>query len=265
MSWYNFKDANLVHPWANPNVNSLTAQTFACTDADISSLVSTSAKLTDAIMTTAEITTATIGSLSSTSISASSGTIGSLYSSTINSSSSALTINGSVSLSQVSSSQLLSTNTSKQIISGGILIYPIRASFWADELYTTYNLTTELEPSQEYSTYTYQTTPALHDIATFSVFLQNGTYYLQMLSSLNPNCGIATIYIDGVNVAGFDMYSALQVFNYSNRFLVNIVGSGCHTITIKMDSKNASSSGYAFLFTKFWFFPQSGDSTNVNP
>ena len=89
------------------------------------------------------------------------------------------------------------------------------------------------------------TTSALNDNITYLVGLAKGTYSLKILGATAANKGIAKIYLDDDLVATFDLYSPTTIRNVSFT-QTGIINStpGLKSLKFKMESKNASSSGY---------------------
>jgi len=91
----------------------------------------------------------------------------------------------------------------------------------------------------------YNSSAADGDSLTYKVGLGIGTYTLSYLGSINTNYGIMKVDIGGVNIATFDNYNSSLVRNMlQKQENIIITTDGCKDLTIYIDGKNASSSGY---------------------
>ncbi len=93
-----------------------------------------------------------------------------------------------------------------------------------------------------------------------SIWCEAGTYTLWHLGQTSTNRGKCSYYLDGVlltgNVSVLDWYSSPAAINVEQAIEGVIVPtSGYHTLMIKVNGKNASSSDYMLDFTKIWFMP----------
>jgi len=98
-----------------------------------------------------------------------------------------------------------------------------------------------------------QNTSAYQDEFEFQVSLAAGTYNMELFGTKNAGAGIVDITIDGDYIFQTDFYRATQLNNYSLVQSVDIVGDGVHTINLKINGKNASSSGYSLNLTYIAF------------
>lgn len=89
------------------------------------------------------------------------------------------------------------------------------------------------------------------DGLNFKVYLAKGTYTLKLLGVTSDSYGIIDIDIDGTEVATDDWYSSSMVSDIVKTHTdITISESGIKTVTLRVDGKNASSSGY---YTKVLF------------
>lgn len=110
------------------------------------------------------------------------------------------------------------------------------------------------DPSQQLAFYLFSSTDAQNDEVTYKVLLGAGTYTIELLHVTNNNRGIYTISIDGVSAGTIDGYSAGNTYNiYSAITGVTVSVSGLKTISVKMATKNASSSAYRAVFSALVF------------
>lgn len=99
-----------------------------------------------------------------------------------------------------------------------------------------------------------QSAAALGDQFTFPVFLDAGTYDLFFNWQRSTNSGILTLFLDNaVNpFATKDLYGT-SLADQTAQETLSISEPGLHTITGKVNSKNASSSGYVAFLQDFYF------------
>lgn len=108
------------------------------------------------------------------------------------------------------------------------------------------------DASQASNGYYRRTAAAINDEAAYSIGLAVGTYHIEYVAAKATTAGIMSIIIDGSTISTHDFYAAATTYNVrgsSSDF--NISTPGTHTLTIKVASKNASSSNY-FTFIS-WF------------
>ena len=102
-----------------------------------------------------------------------------------------------------------------------------------------------------YATNWQQSPAAINDSFTFSKLLAAGTYTFSMLVTRSSNKGDLQLYIDGVLAFNdFVGYNATQVYERVTR-TITIANDGLHNFVFTIYKKNASSTGYAFLASKF--------------
>lgn len=95
------------------------------------------------------------------------------------------------------------------------------------------------------------------DNISFEAYLAEGTYTLGLLALIGDSLAIVDIDIEGSEVASFDLYYATP--QYNQRFTqadIAIASSGLKTITLRVDGRNASSTGWACYFTYIAFWRQ---------
>jgi hypothetical protein len=179
-----------------------------------------------------------------------------------------------LSLPTLTASQLLATDAQKQVVSDtDKLIYPTRATMWADELTITHGANTLLPVvniNQSYNYYVINNTSANGDAGELSFYLQAGNYVFNFLACQATDAGIIQFYIDGHPILLFNLYADLMVpgnpqeNDVNNPVNVTITGSGRHVLSFQITGKNNSSTGYKFYLTKFWFTPRFTETILVN-
>lgn len=143
-------------------------------------------------------------------------------------------------------------------VSPGAAVYPKRATMWHDEsLFIAGGAVTRnsISLTHPYTTRTFTTTPAVDDEFTNSFSVASGTYTLSQLGVSGTNRGIITWFIDGVSQGTTDWYNATLVEGVVKTLSVTVVGDGYHKISGKLATKNASSTDYFAVLTKFWLAP----------
>ncbi len=85
------------------------------------------------------------------------------------------------------------------------------------------------------------------DMWRWVVNLSAGTYRFRMSFGRNADRGSAHLYVDNTFQIAYDAYasSGVQAFTATS---VTINNTGTHKIELRMDSKNANSTNYYFLF-----------------
>ncbi len=98
--------------------------------------------------------------------------------------------------------------------------------------------------------------PALDsDSLDFKAFISAGTYSLKFMSVHFSIGGIVDIDIDGLEVASFDLYQAATERNkVQTATEITVSASTVKTITVRLDGKHASSSGYSLIFQYLHFY-----------
>lgn len=98
-----------------------------------------------------------------------------------------------------------------------------------------------------------------NDAISYNVYLHKGTYTLYLLNRRYTNRGIVTVYIDPVDTGPTTSYGTIDLYgaDASNVqvSLANIVipESGLKRVTLKVATKNASSSGYYLIISSINF------------
>lgn len=107
-----------------------------------------------------------------------------------------------------------------------------------------------IDTQQPFATYLNSTSDAQNDEITYQVGLAAGTYKVLMSYVKVSNGGIYTLALDGSSFGTVDGYAAGNTFNqYSEITGVVVATSGVKTLSVKMATKNASSSAYRGIFT----------------
>lgn len=91
---------------------------------------------------------------------------------------------------------------------------------------------------------------AQNDEITFPVALATGTYKFEIYYVKGNNCGILTLQIDGSSVGTIDMYNGSTSYDISGSITGIVVATaGLKTVSLKIATKNASSSNYRMNLT----------------
>ena len=95
----------------------------------------------------------------------------------------------------------------------------------------------------------YNSSNANNDEISYKIELSAGTYTLNILTTLGESRGIMKWYIDDIEVASFDNYSASPTFNVVKQQIgIFIPTIGLKTLKLKVVGKNPLATGYcAFL------------------
>jgi hypothetical protein len=100
--------------------------------------------------------------------------------------------------------------------------------------------------------FTYSTVGALsgaqNDEIVFPVGLRAGTWKLILAYQAESNKGIVTVYLDAVSKGTRDMYEASAFVRVNEVTSIAVAAAGWYDLKLKMETKNASSSGYAATF-----------------
>jgi hypothetical protein len=89
---------------------------------------------------------------------------------------------------------------------------------------------------------------AQNDEITWPVSLSAGTWTISMIHHTFTDRGIYTFRLDGSTVGTIDGYSAGSTLNVVSTITgIAVAASGKKTLSVKMATKNASSSNYSFL------------------
>lgn len=108
-----------------------------------------------------------------------------------------------------------------------------------------------LLPSQMHNGSWNNSAGAQNDSCNYLFGVSGGTYNLNCWYIKNSNAGIITFLIDGVSVGTIDAYAAVLTYNQSSIIRGVAISQGAHRMTIKIATKNASSSSYFSNITSF--------------
>ena len=93
------------------------------------------------------------------------------------------------------------------------------------------------------------------DYLKFKCFLAKGRYTLKLLATKANSSGIISIDIDGKRAAYFDLYNDTALYNQIFTNADNeIEKPGIKAVIIRVDGKNADSSGYAAYLQALAFY-----------
>ena len=113
---------------------------------------------------------------------------------------------------------------------------------------------TSIDPSEMNNVFGVQSPAVLNDEFTNGVWLRDGTYTFYVLGAKNTTHGQVDWYLDNTLIlADQDWYGALTYNVIQSVAVVISNGLLYHTLKGVVNSKNASSSGYAMILTAFWF------------
>lgn len=88
---------------------------------------------------------------------------------------------------------------------------------------------------------------AQNDEIGWYIWMRAGTHTLHLRYVTNTNKGIASIRIDDVEVATQDFYAASPAVGYTEYPGIVVAASSLKKLSLKMATKNASSSGYGYV------------------
>ncbi len=162
------------------------------------------------------------------------------------------TLNGTQNVPNLTASNLVVTDGSKNLVSGGTLIYPTRDTMWADERFILAGsspLTLQPDPASMYG-YSFQSPAADGDTTTASFFCQAGTYTVSVLLLKNSNEPIINVMVDGISLGTYDMYSAVASYDQVATFPLILANYGRHVLTIVVSGKNGASTGFICPISK---------------
>jgi hypothetical protein len=75
-----------------------------------------------------------------------------------------------------------------------------------------------------------------------------GTYTIYITATQNTNCGIAHVYVNGVDVAQIDTYNAVSSESVVFTDSLGTLSAGIKNVSLKVATKNAASTGYRLQF-----------------
>ena len=134
-----------------------------------------------------------------------------------------------------------------------------RALMWhGDAIVTAGNaLTRAYYANQMYAARAYQDGPADGDTFTHGFMLRAGTYTFAVFGITSTSRGIIDWYVDDVLIeSGQDWYSAAEGVNTTKTTAsVAITYDGWHVLKGVINGKNASSSNYYMILTRYRFYP----------
>lgn len=103
------------------------------------------------------------------------------------------------------------------------------------------------------------TSGANSDEIEYEMYLLKGTYTLEVMHRTSHNAGTVDIDINGSEAASFDYYAASESYgNTQSQTSITVSTGGLKTITMRIDGKNASSSGF-YTTTQGMIFRRTGD------
>lgn len=147
--------------------------------------------------------------------------------------------------------------------------YPIRGTVFHDVSYIITGNAVANNPSasQDYCCSWFQSPGANSDQFKFSMILKAGSYTIKVLGiSWNsaPLIDIDFKYHTDANytniVTGQDWYSALTTYNVRKTATFTVTTDGEQLFRVTVNGKNASSSGYTLIITKFDCYITAGDT-----
>lgn len=100
----------------------------------------------------------------------------------------------------------------------------------------------------------YNSSFADQDQVNYKLWLGAGTYTFKLLHATSTTHGILKILIDAAEVASFDTYGPASYNKVSTATGINISTTGIKTISLKVDGKNPSSSGYYMSVSAFTLY-----------
>jgi len=104
--------------------------------------------------------------------------------------------------------------------------------------------------NQRFGGYFRQNTPAQYDELQLHLKLPPGTYSFALRHIKNTLYGIADLTVDGTYRGSIDMYNATLVYNQLYTLgSIPMTGDAEHDIRFKINSKNALSTNYFFLWS----------------
>lgn len=137
--------------------------------------------------------------------------------------------------------------------------FPQRETMWHDEATVVAGnaISLSADTNQSFASLPRQSASANADAFTHSCWLRAGTYNFKILGFTGPASPLVDWSLDGVNfTTGQDWYSAGATYNVVKTVgSVVVIGDGYHVLKGTVNGKNASSSSYNLLLTKYWFSP----------
>lgn len=90
----------------------------------------------------------------------------------------------------------------------------------------------------------YNSSDNVNDEIEYELFARDGARTFALFGMKGNNLGIVTIYLDDVSQGTIDLYNGAASRNQINTLAVTVVGTGMHSVKMKVTGKNGSSSGY---------------------
>lgn len=106
-------------------------------------------------------------------------------------------------------------------------------------------LTAVINTGEMFNGHYAQATPARLDETGFWASLDSGNYHLQWFGLKQASNGIVTVTTDEGSTTTIDLYAATTQLNQFMQVTIAVTTPGNHWISLKMNTKNASSTGYA--------------------
>lgn len=120
------------------------------------------------------------------------------------------------------------------VLTGGAQVFTLAEAFFLNGYYT-------------------QSPIAQYDERAFTGLLRNGAYNIYALCQTLNSGGRADIYVDGSDFGTYlEFYSASQISNTVVSTNVDIPTDGIHEISLKMNTKHASSTNYTARLAAVW-------------
>jgi hypothetical protein len=133
---------------------------------------------------------------------------------------------------------------------------PTRATMWHDECLVTAGnaISTAVDTAHVYNAQFFQSAAANGDTFTNGFFLKAGTYTFSALGITSTDRGLIDWYIDNVKVVSLqDWYAAATTRNVIKTASVTVTGDGYHVLKGVVNGKNAASTSFIMVLTKYWF------------
>lgn len=93
------------------------------------------------------------------------------------------------------------------------------------------------------------------DQVDYEIYLGAGTYTFKLLHAKNTNFGIIKLLVDDVEKGSIDSYAASAELNVISTITgVEIASSGVKTVSLKIDGKNGSSTGYYLNISAIYIY-----------
>jgi hypothetical protein len=103
--------------------------------------------------------------------------------------------------------------------------------------------------ASEFGRYASISSPAQYDTYEVSFLLKAGTYSFVILYDRGTTRGVASFYFDDALLGSVDCYASATSAVNRVSYTVNVPASATHSFKVRINSKNASSTGYGFNCT----------------